>query len=318
MRIRLIIATLIVVAAVMADVSFAQAAAKETNVTQPSKPKTADAGKTVKQSKPVKVSDTKVTVVSVKGVAHVLTANAKDGKWQNLAAGQELTRLSIIRTGLGAEAVLSFAGRGQVKIKSATKIGLSEFELNGRFMKATVGLKYGSMRAEVDGSTGENDFKVATPVATLSIRGTTGNIAFSGDRGLGLGATRGTWRLAQTPKKGKRKKNVRAGQATDGNLTPSTVVASRKRDTQMGDALGGLTLEETDNLINNGDGRGIFGFDGTPSNITRLSDLKILCYEAPDVVRLPRPRRYKKPSPEPKPDPPEPEPEQRMIDGPNE
>ena len=200
----------------------------------------------------------KVTVVSVSGIAHKLQAAAPKVQWKLIRSGDVLGELTVVRTGLGAKVVLKFSDRGEVTVKSATKVGIGQFRRKGKLVKTRIGLKYGSMRASVDSAAGPNDFRVTTPVAALSVRGTKGRIAFSGDLGLHIRGTQGTW----SAKKGKRSMTVGAGESTDGKFTLSSELAGGIRDPKMGDP-GGLTSKEQKNLNKHGGGRGIIVFTGS-------------------------------------------------------
>jgi len=198
------------------------------------------------------------TVVSVEGPASYIVTTEEAGEWQPLKTGDELSELTVIRTGLGAKVVLELSDRGEITIRNATKVGIASFRQDaGRQVTTRLGLKYGSIHAEVDSTQGPNDFKVRTPVATLSVGGTGGGIGFS-YRGLGLSGSHGSWQVT-TPSGNT---NVGAGQSTDENATPSGNLANAARNPRMGDPFGGLTQEEIDNLLLNGGGRGIFGFVG--------------------------------------------------------
>ena len=57
-------------------------------------------------------------------------------------------------------------------------------------------MKYGAMSARVDASRGANDFRVATPVATLSVRGSIAGWGFFGDRMvLGAYSRKSDWHI---------------------------------------------------------------------------------------------------------------------------
>lgn len=166
----------------------------------------------------------RVTVVSVSGQAEKMLAGS-GGKWTSLAAGQKLDELTIIRTGLRSEVVLKFADRGQTVVLAATKVGIAEFSKQGNLVKMHLGLKYGRLKVAVDSTRGPNEAKVSTPVATLSVRGTTGVIGFGGNR-LVLRGQSGTWGMAS----GVRSRNVVAGESTDGNLIQPIMMAKIDRD----------------------------------------------------------------------------------------
>jgi len=200
----------------------------------------------------------KVVVESVTGVASKRLASDPNGKWERIKAGDALDALTIIRTGLGTKVVLRFGSRGRVTVGAATKIGIREYLTKGALMKAQLGLKYGSVRAKVDGAAGDNDFRVATPVATLSIRGTAGGAHFGGATGLSMQGSAGIWNVAVNS----RSRNVRPGESTNSALTRSLILAMLRGDVRMGDPFGGLSRMEVMNLIRNGRGRGLFGLGG--------------------------------------------------------
>ncbi|MCD4825333.1 MAG: FecR domain-containing protein, partial [Phycisphaerae bacterium] len=155
----------------------------------------------------------KVTVVSVEGIAHRKCVSDPKPKWQPVKAGETLDELTFIRTGLGSKVVLRFADRGEVTVKNGTKIGIAEFRKKGNLAKTRLGLKYGSIRAKVDSSKSPNDFRVATPVATLSVRGSDGHLGY-GALGLGFFSTQSKW-YVKTPGGSI---YVWKGEGTDGGL----------------------------------------------------------------------------------------------------
>ena len=219
-------------------------------------------------AQPVPASGTVLgaTVVSVTGQASKSRSGDPKAEWTPIQVGEHLDEMTIIRTGLGAQVVLKVAGRSDVTIGSGTKIGLGEMRQSGQIVKAELGLKYGAIRADVGGVTGTNDFQVATPVAVLSVRGSEAKIAYSSDMGFAVQGYRGAWAVQAA----RRSTTVRPGQRTDGKLTPSTTLATAKRDTKLGDCFGGLTNAEAQNLAENGDGRGILGFTGGTSDVAAL------------------------------------------------
>ena len=200
----------------------------------------------------------KVTVVSVRGGAFKRDTSEPKAEWKPIKAGETLNVRTLIRTGFGARVVLRFSDRGNVTIRKNTKIGIGEFYKRGKVVKVRLGLKYGSMRAKVNGSAGSNDFQVATPVATLSSRGCELDISFSSDFGLIVKNMEHTW-VVTTPGGDK---TIEQGQSTDGKLTPSEELLALRLDTQLGDPFGGLSEEEKKNLRSRGSGRGIFTFNG--------------------------------------------------------
>jgi len=164
------------------------------------------------------------TVVKVTGQAEKLAAGKTD-QWEALSSGDKLDELSVIRTGLRSSVTIKFADRGETIVGAATKVGIAEFRKKTEHATTRLGLKYGSLSVAVDSSRGTNDFKVATPVATLSVRGTKGDISYVGGD-LTLSGKEGTWNVAGSG----RQRNVGAGEGTDGNLTPPIDLAKQGRD----------------------------------------------------------------------------------------
>ena len=194
------------------------------------------------------------TVVSVTGIAEKRLASDPKGEWEPIKVGDVLGPLTMIRTGLGAKVTLKFAERSTLTVKSGTKIGISDCYKKGRLVRTHLGLKYGSIRTKVDRSRGPNDFKVATPVATLSIRGSGGHTAFSGDRGFGHGTDTGSYNV--TSGNG-RSNNVNQGETNDGNRNPSDVITQNNLAPGMG-GIWGLNRNEQRSINRHGRGQGIW------------------------------------------------------------
>jgi len=182
----------------------------------------------------------KAAVKSVSGIVERLSGDDKNAKWQPLKVGDILSEHSLIRTGLGGSAVLKFADRGDVTVKSGTKIGISSFRKSGDLVKTRLGLKYGALRAKVDSSRGANDFRVRTAVATLAATGTSGNMAQWGDFSLQFQGTTGAWK-ANTDRK---VTTIRRGEWTNRNAAQSIGIVLGKLDPKVGDPHGGLTKAE--------------------------------------------------------------------------
>jgi len=206
----------------------------------------------------------KVTVREVTGLAQRMLPGDPP-KWEPIQAGQKLDENTVIRTGFRTRVVLAFADNSVVVVERVTKMGIGEFRKAGNVTRTRLGLKYGSMRASVDKAAGPNDFTVVTPVATLAVTGTSGDIRFHGDAGLALHGTSGTWNVAS----GNRETNVAAGERTDGQLTPSIQIAQNSRDPRMVD-VAGLSDSERRHLLQNAAGRGIFSF--TQGNFLPISN----------------------------------------------
>jgi hypothetical protein len=129
-------------------------------------------------------------VISVKGAVSMRQADDAKAAWAQVNVGDKLGQYVMIRTGLGSEVVLKFADRGELLVRSSTKIGISELHKKQDHVKATVGLKYGSVRLDVHERRGSRDFRVATAQAVLSVRNTGDNVGHS-EMGTGASGTDG-------------------------------------------------------------------------------------------------------------------------------
>jgi hypothetical protein len=197
-------------------------------------------------------------VVSVEGKVQSRTSADSKGKWSPVKAGEKLGELAVVRMGLGAKLVLKCSDRVTLTATGAGKFGLRTLRKRGELVQANVGLKYGTLRLKVDSTAGENDFRVTTPVATLSARGCICFLRYFPDLGLNFANTHDTWVV--TSNHGK--KTTQQGDKTNQNLDPTGEVVSKKLYTHPSDPLA-LGKVEDDNLRKHGSGRGVMDFGGT-------------------------------------------------------
>jgi len=196
-----------------------------------------------------------VIVQEVKGAAQRLLPGTKS-KWVPLKVGDRLDELTVIRTGLGARVVLRFADNSQVVINRATKMGIREFRKEGDVTKTRLGLKYGSIRAKVEKARGPSDFRVTTPVATLAVAGTSGEVAYMGDFGFNLKGKTGSWQA----RVGRKLRQIQELETLDSTLALYVDMVKSKMLPKLGDMFGGLTGRERLSMRDNSGGRGAIGF----------------------------------------------------------
>ena len=111
-----------------------------------------------------------VTVVAVKGTAEVkLTAEAA---WQSVQQGMKLPVGATICTGVMSRVDLDFDGHAVVTISHPSIVRVDRFLMTDKAVETRLHLKVGSMRAGVVKEQIASDFKISTPVVTLSTRGT--------------------------------------------------------------------------------------------------------------------------------------------------
>ncbi len=206
-------------------------------------------------------------VRSVKGICEKRSAAEKDAKWTAIKKNDTLGAMTLVRTGLGAELELAFSDRVRMTVRQATKIGIREFYMRRQKASGQLGVKYGSVRAKVNSAAGENDVRVSTPVATLSVRGSGGTLAMWGDLGLYFRGQSGRWELTNPAGQ---KQGVTKGEWTDGDGSRSGELLAMFRHVPFGDPLGGLTPRELRYLRRHGDGRGVIGFVGSGHQFTQL------------------------------------------------
>ncbi len=208
-------------------------------------------------TQPAGAGGERITVVSVSGQARRCDASVEPRTWEPLRAGDVLTDLTLLHTGLDSAVVLNLGGRGEVRVGSATKIGVTEFRKDGALAKTSLGLKYGSIQAQVDSKTGPADFRVTTPTATLSVRGSRPEVSFGADVG-----TRGYSHEGLLSRVGPgSSQTVGPGEGT-GDANPLPILAILQAFwAQYGEGFG-LSFLEVGSLMTNGEGRGAFSGSG--------------------------------------------------------
>lgn len=124
-------------------------------------------------------------VIAVKGKAEI----KKGGNWQPAKAGNKIEAGSMISTGFKSELTLKIDG-SVITVRPMTRLTIEEITQKNEAVSSEVYLNVGSVKADIKpASTKKVEFKVKTPVATASVRGTSGEI---GSDGLLIG-TSGSW-----------------------------------------------------------------------------------------------------------------------------
>lgn len=121
-----------------------------------------------------------ISVVSVKGKV----AYKDGGVWKSLSKGQTLAEGAKISTGMNSYAVLNIDG-ATVKIRPLSMIRVNKNTLKGDSSNTSLGLKYGSVSAKIPKLRKlKTVFKVSTPVATSSVRGTEFDVSYGPQWGM--------------------------------------------------------------------------------------------------------------------------------------
>jgi hypothetical protein len=129
-----------------------------------------------------------ITVVSVKGEC----AYATHGGWAPLQKGQTLAEGTKISTGLKSKAVLDIDG-STLTVEPVTMMKIYRNSVGKKVAENSIGLKYGTLDARVKrvGSL-KTKFKITTPVATSSVRGTWERVSYGPAYGMLIQVLEGT------------------------------------------------------------------------------------------------------------------------------
>ncbi|MBN2402333.1 MAG: FecR domain-containing protein [Spirochaetes bacterium] len=121
-----------------------------------------------------------ITVVSVKGQAKYKTGR----QWIDLKPGLKLPEGVKISTGVKSGAVLNVNG-SSVTISQMSMLKIEENNLSRTESNTTIGLKRGGLRARVSRvKTLKTSFKISTPIATSSVRGTEQEVFYGPGTGM--------------------------------------------------------------------------------------------------------------------------------------
>ncbi len=100
-------------------------------------------------------------------------AESTDTKaWKPVRVGDKLTDGMQVRTGVRSSAIFQFGDDTVVMVGRSTLAAIGEFYKSANTKRTRIGLDYGSVRAGVAEGGLRSDFKIDSPVATLSKRGT--------------------------------------------------------------------------------------------------------------------------------------------------
>jgi len=122
------------------------------------------------------LSATSGKVLAVKGKVEL----QKSGQWRPAQSGDDLDSGTLISTGFKSELTIKVDG-STIVVQSLTRLRLDEIVKKGDVLSSKVYLDMGSIKANVKpAETKKVAFTVRTPVATASVRGTSGEISYNG------------------------------------------------------------------------------------------------------------------------------------------
>lgn len=115
-------------------------------------------------------------VLAVKGKVEL----QKSGQWRPAQSGDALDSGTLVSTGFKSELTIKVDG-STIVVQSLTRLRLDEIIKKGDVLSSKVYLDMGSIKANVKpAETKKVSFTVRTPVATASVRGTSGEISYNG------------------------------------------------------------------------------------------------------------------------------------------
>ena len=129
------------------------------------------------------------------------TLSRANGQQQPLAKGAELSSGDTIRTDAGGRAQIRFPDGAYVSLQPNTEFAIKEYNFDGKADGSERGffaLAKGAMRAVTGliGRVNKNRYQIATPTATIGIRGTGGLISIQNDGSTLVTGTSGIWTIS--------------------------------------------------------------------------------------------------------------------------
>ena len=152
--------------------------------------------KRLKPLPPGQVRVLQAIVIEVQGVAQARPRKKKGAKqrpkWRKLRKNDALSPGVVVRTGRKSTVVLRVGANATLIIDRQSRVAIPEIVQNGKLLKTRVKLGFGRADVKVDRIGLDNDFEVATPTATLAVRGTAMRIWWDADgyRAIGVSSNR--------------------------------------------------------------------------------------------------------------------------------
>ena len=144
----------------------------------------AQPGKSAKNAKPAvrplppgETKQLQAVVMEVKG--RVQWRAERKAKWQKAKKGDLLKGGAEIRTGWKSSVGLRVGMNASVLVQSLSRVAIARLLQEGKVFRTKMALNYGKADLKVDLVGLENDFQIATPSATLAIKGTEGTVVWN-------------------------------------------------------------------------------------------------------------------------------------------
>lgn len=169
----------------------------------------------------------RITVKAVKGNV----AYKKGGSWKKLTKGMTIPEGASVLSSSGSFALLSLSGHS-VTIRPSSNIKIYSSGIAKGRSKNHVGVKHGSVKVKIKKMPKvKTSFKVSTPVATSSVRGTEEIVSFGPTRGMQVEVLHGMVDIANDRGVSNRVSGKQQFQAKTANETKSVLAEKQKQST---------------------------------------------------------------------------------------
>ena len=227
--------------------------------------------------------------------------------WVPVAAGDVLSKGTLISTGFRSTATLKFEG-SLISVSALTRLTISELIENENSRDTSVFLDAGKISANVKTSDNKRvNFTVRTPIATASIKGTAGMVTALGD----VVSYENVWSTSViNPDGTESSKKIPVSQGMHLNLSADAASNSPVSVTLASDTGVSALLQNIASSENNFSGTN-FASDSSNFNGSQIpTEITVVIPKEPEPEPEPEPDPEPEPEPEPEPDPePDPEPE---------
>jgi hypothetical protein len=141
---------------------------------------------------PLPAGQTKVFEAVVIGVEGTAQARTKpDQPWKQLVVNDKLAPGVVVRTGRESHVALRVGPNATVLIERQSRVAIPEIVQDGDKLRTRVSMAFGQTDVRVDRIGLTNDFEVATPTATLAVRGTVFRISWDAVSGASMVGVQG-------------------------------------------------------------------------------------------------------------------------------
>lgn len=128
-------------------------------------------------------------VIGVEGTAQARTK--PDAEWKQLAVNDKLAPGAVVRTGRASHVAFRVGPNATMLVEHQTRIAIPEIVQDGDKLRTRVSMAFGKTDIRVDRIGLTNDFEVATPTATLAVRGTVFRVSWDAVVGANMVGVKG-------------------------------------------------------------------------------------------------------------------------------